>query len=144
MCTDQEAVDLVRTIADPQTASKQLVDHALARFSTDNLSCMIVRFDNNALRARRTEASIGVQGDAATGTKGESEADALVESVKRQIDETGEVPPMVEANKQESAGGGDVMADIEEEGEEEGEVTELNEEALDEAREKARAHGGGS
>jgi protein phosphatase PTC1 len=106
---------------------------------------MIVRFDNNALRARRTEASIGVQGDAATGMKGESEADALVESVKRQIDETGEVPPMVEANKQESAGGGgDVMADIEEEGEEEGEVPELNEEPLEEAREKARAHGGGS
>ncbi|PHH60858.1 hypothetical protein CDD81_1105 [Ophiocordyceps australis] len=44
VCTDQEAVDLVRNIADATEASKALVDHALSRFSTDNLSCMIVRF----------------------------------------------------------------------------------------------------
>ncbi|KAF3209566.1 Protein phosphatase 2C 1, partial [Orbilia oligospora] len=45
VCSDQEAVDLIRTVQDPQDASKALVDHALARFSTDNLSCMIVRFE---------------------------------------------------------------------------------------------------
>ena len=44
MCSDQEAVDLIRDIHDPQDASKVLVDHALSRFSTDNLSCMVVRF----------------------------------------------------------------------------------------------------
>lgn len=48
MCTDQEAVDLIRDIQDPQEASKVLVDHALSRFSTDNLSCMVVRFDQKA------------------------------------------------------------------------------------------------
>lgn len=146
VCSDQEAVDLVRNIADPQTASKQLVDHALARFSTDNLSCMIVRFDNNALKARRNEASIGVQGDAATGTKGESEADAIVESVKRHIDETGEVPAMVEANSNTSAGEG-MMADIEEHpGEEEDADSspEVNEAVLKEAQEKSKNHDGGS
>lgn len=45
VCSDQEAVDLVRHIHDPQEASKKLVDHALSQFSSDNLSCMIVRLD---------------------------------------------------------------------------------------------------
>lgn len=43
VCSDQEAVDLVREIEDPNEAAKLLVQHALNRFSTDNLSCMIVR-----------------------------------------------------------------------------------------------------
>ncbi|PWW79429.1 PP2C-domain-containing protein [Tuber magnatum] len=45
VCSDQEAVDLVRQVQDPQEASKMLVDYALGRFSSDNLSCMIVRLD---------------------------------------------------------------------------------------------------
>lgn len=45
VCSDQEAVDLVRAVKDPQEASKMLVDYALGRFSSDNLSCMIVRLD---------------------------------------------------------------------------------------------------
>ncbi|KAI5845562.1 phosphatase 2C-like domain-containing protein [Tricharina praecox] len=45
VCTDQEAVDLVRYVKDPQEASKILVNHALSRMSSDNLSCMIVRLD---------------------------------------------------------------------------------------------------
>ena len=45
VCSDQEAVDLVRSIKDPLEASKKLVDHALKAFSSDNLSCMIVRLD---------------------------------------------------------------------------------------------------
>lgn len=147
MCSDQEAADLVRHIQDPQVASKQLVDHALARFSTDNLSCMIVRFDNDALKARRLEASIGVQGDATTGTAGESEADALVDKVKRHIDETGEMPGGTVTAREE-------MADIPEErerehGVEEGSVedvtqSDLNEQVLEEARKKARKHGDGA
>ena len=40
-------MDLVRSEDDPQQASKMLVDHALQRFSSDNLSCMIVRLDQN-------------------------------------------------------------------------------------------------
>lgn len=39
-------MDLVRNTEDPIAASKMLVDHALNRFSTDNLSCMIVRLDH--------------------------------------------------------------------------------------------------
>jgi protein phosphatase PTC1 len=35
---DQDAVDLVRDIEDPQEASAALLKHALESFSTDNLS----------------------------------------------------------------------------------------------------------
>lgn len=43
VCSDQEAVDLIRHIREPQEASKILCDYALKRYSTDNLSCMVVR-----------------------------------------------------------------------------------------------------
>jgi len=85
VCSDQEAVDLVRSIHDPQMASKALVDHALGRFSTDNLSCMVVRFDNQAVKARKTDATIGVEGDEETLKGGISEADAIVEEVAKKI-----------------------------------------------------------
>ena len=39
-----------------------LVDHALARFSTDNLTVMVVRFDPQKLMAN-TEKGIGVEGE---------------------------------------------------------------------------------
>ncbi|KAK6333445.1 Protein phosphatase 2C 1 [Orbilia javanica] len=58
VCSDQEAVDLIRTVQDPQDASKALVDHALARFSTDNLSCMIVRFEKP--KELNTVAGVGL------------------------------------------------------------------------------------
>ncbi|ODQ55121.1 PP2C-domain-containing protein [Saitoella complicata NRRL Y-17804] len=45
VCSDQEAVELVRGVPDPQEASRVLVEHALSRFSTDNLSCMVVRLN---------------------------------------------------------------------------------------------------
>ena len=70
VCSDQEAVDLVRNVEDPQAASKSLVDHALGRFSTDNLSCMVVRFDNKALKSIQEESSIGVEGDNKTAIGG--------------------------------------------------------------------------
>lgn len=38
----------MRDMPDPAAAARHLVDHALSRFSTDNLSCMIVRFDKEA------------------------------------------------------------------------------------------------
>ncbi|KAI9300798.1 phosphatase 2C-like domain-containing protein [Cunninghamella echinulata] len=44
VCDDQTAVDLIKDIKDPQEASKKLLDHALANFSTDNLSVMVVQF----------------------------------------------------------------------------------------------------
>ncbi|KAF2863236.1 PP2C-domain-containing protein [Piedraia hortae CBS 480.64] len=91
VCSDQEAVELVRQINDPQAASKALVDHALARFSTDNLSCMIVRFDSKALQ--QTVANevppIGVEGDAATRPGGVSEAQAIVMESKKKMGNAG-------------------------------------------------------
>ncbi|WWC97553.1 hypothetical protein V866_004437 [Kwoniella sp. B9012] len=44
VCEDQEAVDLIRNITDPQDASKFLLDHAMSNYSTDNLSVMVIRF----------------------------------------------------------------------------------------------------
>ncbi|KAH7385905.1 phosphatase 2C-like domain-containing protein [Pyrenochaeta sp. MPI-SDFR-AT-0127] len=87
VCSDQEAVDLVRQIQDPQEASKKLVDYALARFSTDNLSCMVVRFDNKALRQRKNEAAMGVDGDQATLKGGVTEAEAIVAQARKSIGE---------------------------------------------------------
>lgn len=86
VCSDQEAVDLVRNVQDPQAASKVLVDHALARFSTDNLSCMIVRFDNKALKQRKAHGQIGVDGDPSSSKGGISEADAIVAQSKKQLE----------------------------------------------------------
>ncbi|KAI9810291.1 MAG: Protein phosphatase 2C 1 [Pycnora praestabilis] len=91
VCSDQESVDLIRHTQDPQAASKQLVDHALARFSTDNLSCMVIRFDNRAVQntvERRTEP-IGVEGDPPSTKKGGiSEADAIVAAAKKRVDQS--------------------------------------------------------
>lgn len=77
VCSDQEAVDLVRNVNDPISASKQLVDYALNRFSTDNLSCMVVRLDQNK------EAAVEVEGAASQI----SEADKIVSETKQKIAE---------------------------------------------------------
>ncbi|RKO88352.1 phosphatase 2C-like domain-containing protein, partial [Blyttiomyces helicus] len=50
VCEDQGAIDLVKDVADPQTAADNLLDHALENFSTDNLSIVVVRLDT-AFRA---------------------------------------------------------------------------------------------
>jgi protein phosphatase PTC1 len=44
VCEDQQAVDLIRNLQDPQEASKKLLDHAMGNYSTDNLSVMVIRF----------------------------------------------------------------------------------------------------
>ncbi|KAI9778836.1 MAG: Protein phosphatase 2C 1 [Candelina submexicana] len=97
VCSDQEAVDLVRHTANPQQASKQLVDHALSRFSTDNLSCMLVRFDTKAVQNtvdRRNEL-IGVEGDPLNSKKGGiSEADAIVAEARKHVDQSESISPM--------------------------------------------------
>ncbi|KAH7132540.1 protein phosphatase-like protein 2C [Dendryphion nanum] len=85
VCSDQEAVDLVRTIQDPQAASKILVEHALARFSTDNLSCMVVRFDNKAIKQRKNEPT---DADLSISKAGISEADAIVAQSRKQLGES--------------------------------------------------------
>ncbi|XP_058105665.1 probable protein phosphatase 2C 44 [Magnolia sinica] len=42
--TNQEAVDLVKPIKDPQAAAKRLTTEALARKSKDDISCIVIRF----------------------------------------------------------------------------------------------------
>ncbi|CAO1638907.1 unnamed protein product [Sympodiomycopsis kandeliae] len=42
---DQDAVDLVREVIDPQEAANRLLSHALNNFSTDNTSVMVIRFN---------------------------------------------------------------------------------------------------
>ncbi|KAJ5527419.1 hypothetical protein N7513_011578 [Penicillium frequentans] len=85
VCTDQEAVDLIRNIQDAQRASKILVEHALARFSTDNLSCMVIRLDSSRVKdiVNKKSEHIGVDGDSAS--RGMSEADKIVEDAQKNI-----------------------------------------------------------
>lgn len=82
---------MVRNVQDPITAAKQLVDHALARFSTDNLSCMIVRLNKSALitAAKDSSAAIGVEGDPASQAGKVSEVDKIVGDAKRKVQEEG-------------------------------------------------------
>jgi len=47
IASDQEAVDLVKNIGDAQAASRLLVEHAL-KDSTDNVTCVVIRFLNAA------------------------------------------------------------------------------------------------
>ncbi|KAG9240558.1 protein phosphatase 2C [Calycina marina] len=93
VCSDQEAVDLIRNQQDPASASKQLVDHALARFSTDNLSCMVVRFDKTALltTAKEPSSAIGVEGDPLCIPGKISEVEKIVGDAKRKVAE-GDLP----------------------------------------------------
>lgn len=92
VCSDQEAVDIIRNNNDPQAASKVLVDHALSRFSTDNLSCMVVRFDNKAVQQTvdKVVEPIGVEGDPPTKIGGITETEAIVRGQEHRLDETGE------------------------------------------------------
>jgi len=83
-------VDLIRHVHDPQISSKSLVDYALSRFSTDNLSCMVVRFDSKALQqtAERKTEPIGVEGDPPSVKGGISEADAIVKEARKSMSDT--------------------------------------------------------
>ncbi|POR37618.1 Protein phosphatase 2C [Tolypocladium paradoxum] len=83
VCSDQDAVDLVRNNQDPIAASKLLVDHALSRFSTDNLSCMIVRFDKEAAAQSQNTKDGCADSDAAPAKA--SEVDKIVMDTKQKI-----------------------------------------------------------
>jgi protein phosphatase PTC1 len=49
VCNDSTAVELIRHIKDPKEASQTLVDYALENFSTDNLTCMVIRLNQDAV-----------------------------------------------------------------------------------------------
>lgn len=71
-------------------AAKLLVDHALTHFSTDNLSCMIIRFNKQAILENQSkDKAIGVEGDASTPvTSGKvSETEKIVGATKQKIAE---------------------------------------------------------
>jgi len=80
-------------------AAKLLVDHALSRFSTDNLSCMVVRFDKQALLENQNnkDKAIGVEGDMTTVPGAVSEAEKIVKATKAMIAESGGSPVGVSA-----------------------------------------------
>lgn len=78
-------MDLVRNQPDPAVASRQLVSAALDRFSTDNLSCMVVRFDKAALMEHQSNKDIGVETETSTTSKKVSEADKIVAETKQKI-----------------------------------------------------------
>ena len=121
-------MDLVRHTPDPQVASKILVDHALVRFSTDNLSCMIVRFDGKAVSQNidRKSSPIGVEGDPSSTKKGGiSEADHLVEEARKNMGDAGVV-----AGEMDEAERGRVSREIIREEEEKETGPELDEEGL--------------
>lgn len=112
VCSDQEAVDLVRSVNEPVSAAKMLVDHALARFSTDNLSCMVVRFDKNQLLENQSSTAIGVEGDASTNTSGKlTEAEKIVTTTKQKIAEG--ATPAVGISASNSGKGHDPVAPAE-------------------------------
>lgn len=73
---------MIRNVQDPQNASKILVDHALARFSTDNLSVMVVRFDPQKLQ-QNTKIDIGVESEANKDKLAISEVEMLVGEARR-------------------------------------------------------------
>lgn len=85
-------MELIRNVTDAQEASKILVDHALAQFSTDNLSCMVIRFDSSRVKDVINQAvePIGVDGDSVTNAnQGISEADKIVEGTRQSMANAG-------------------------------------------------------
>lgn len=51
---DQDAIDLVKGVVDPQEAAQRLLGHALSNFSTDNTSVMVVRFNTDGSNGAQT------------------------------------------------------------------------------------------
>lgn len=88
VCSDQEAVDLIRNVSDAQEASKILVDHALARFSTDNLSCMVIRLYADRHREVASQA-VDLAGWESRSSRGLSETDKIVEGARKSMANTG-------------------------------------------------------
>ena len=82
----------------PQEASKMLVDHALSKFSTDNLSVMVVRFDPKKVK-ENTSIDIGVQNESSKGTV--SEAEMIVSEARRHSNIPPEGAALTEQDREE-------------------------------------------
>lgn len=46
-CEIQDAVTIVQDIKDAEAASRKLIQEAYARGSSDNITCVVVRFEKN-------------------------------------------------------------------------------------------------
>lgn len=77
-----------------------LVEHALSKFSTDNLSVMVVRFNTKKVR-ENTSIDIGVQHD--IREKGVSEAEMIVDQARRNSNIPPEGIAMSEKDKEDVA-----------------------------------------
>ncbi|KAB8664829.1 hypothetical protein FH972_026253 [Carpinus fangiana] len=131
VCSDQEAVDLIRNVQDPVLASKMLVDHALSRFSTDNLSCMVVRLDKSGLfdTIEKRVEPIGVEGDRPTQLRGGvTEAEAILDAAKKDM-------PVVDPHASEDLS--KISSEIIREEEEQEPGPELDPDGLAKVKEKA-------
>lgn len=84
---------------DPVAASKLLVDHALSRFSTDNLSCMIVRIDGG--RRAQAQARGGGGGEGEKEKEGEGFRPTALDST---VEEEGEGAEKEAGSAAEGAG----------------------------------------
>ena len=101
----------MRNNPSPQAASKALVDHALSRFSTDNLSVMVVRFDSKKLQSN-TSSNIGVE-KKDSKAKGPSEVEAIMSEARRKSGLDDEATAQEEGDSEELRA--KVMKQIEEE-----------------------------
>lgn len=87
---------MIYDIHDPQAASKFLVDHALSRFSTDNLSIMVVRFDTKATENALKKAppapadATNAEPPPSKNLQRVSEADRIVEIARQNASESDE------------------------------------------------------
>ncbi|CAO1614798.1 unnamed protein product [Parajaminaea phylloscopi] len=67
---DQDAVDLIANVHDPQQAAQTLLQHALSNFSTDNTSVMVVKFNADGSTPAGKAGSAGrAEGGAASGNR---------------------------------------------------------------------------
>ncbi|KAE8225873.1 hypothetical protein CF319_g1449 [Tilletia indica] len=102
---DQEAVDLIKDVTDPQEASEVLLKHALDNFSTDNISVMVVRFAvkgenaadisvDNTAKGQSAGTNAGAEGKAkAEAEAGAAEVEAGVEDAAKETDKASETAP---------------------------------------------------
>ncbi|KAG5987993.1 hypothetical protein E4U54_004809, partial [Claviceps lovelessii] len=108
VCSDQDAVDLVREVHDPILASKQLVDYALSRSSTDNLSCMIVRMESETPTTAQPKTTSEKAADAEPEALVKvSEAEKIVSETRQKIAEG--TTPAIGVSASNSGRGYDVV-----------------------------------
>jgi protein phosphatase PTC1 len=86
---------------------------------------MMVRFDNKALKARKRDSTIGVEGDHDTAMIGISEADAIVSEAKKHQDGDVPVEEAVPASTHNNTIPEDIEPDVNEDS-----IPQLNPEAV--------------